>query len=166
MLTLLTCVIAATSQATAQEHLLGQSSSNALAWARSIDSSVDYDTAYHRITLSHLSGYERWNFWPAVDIIIDSTYDRVKQVILIFSYAFKPLNVLSRSDRKKAIRDLTKEFGMPVYSKTHSTRIENLEIEDDGESWHWADNVGSYDFIRYRGTNACVLECNLLPKQN
>ena len=153
-------------QSLAQEHLLGKTTSQALTWALSIDSSASYEPEYHWIILSHLSGYERWNFWPAVEIHFDSLTNRVKQVVLIFSYAFKPLNILRREDRKQAIAELTKEFGKPKHYKTHSYKIEDLEFKDDGEYWHWADSIGTYDFIRYRGTNACVLECNLLDNKD
>jgi hypothetical protein len=150
----------------AQEHLLSKPTNEALGWARAIDSSVDYDSSYHWIILSHLSGYERWNFWPAVEIRVDSIKNRVKEVTLIFSYAFKPLNVLDRIDRKRAIKDLTKEFGKPIHHKTHSYQIDNLVFTDDGEFWRWTDSIGSYDFIRYRGSNACVLDCNLLQSKD
>jgi hypothetical protein len=164
-LMLLTCFAAITSQAAAQEHLLGKKGSEALTWAQKLYSSAFVDKD-HRIMLSeHVGGYMRWNYWPVVVIDIDSVRDFVKEVTLLFSDAHVEQNVLSKRDREQAIKDLTKEFGKSLHRKMN-----------DREFWHWTDSIGSYDFIRYKkggsydlfrySTNTCILECKLFTKKD
>lgn len=140
----------------AQEELLGKSFKEALAYIRTYKTNdgtyrSDYSDTLpvfgisgecaKQLTLSRLE-FQKWDNWASLDICADST-DHVSNIGIGFHAAFKEI-VMSSHDRKIAVRELTKKFGKPKFTK-----------KDGEEMWIWMDTIGTYEFIHDLYSGAC-----------
>jgi hypothetical protein len=142
-------------QSFAQEELVGKNFKEALSYIRTYKTNdgtyrPDYNDTLpaspcngcaKKLSLSRLE-FEKWDNWASLDIYVDSS-DLVSGIGIKFGAGYK-LFVMDKHDRKKAVKDITKKFGMPVHLKS-----------DTEDIWIWRDKIGQYNFTWFHETGIC-----------